>query len=247
MKYLKELGVMAAAATEAGQELLSQNVEVIEHKSKNDLLTKNDIETENRIIAKIRSEFPDINIVSEENNPNAKLEGLTVVIDPIDGTCNYAAGLDLYGVQMALFDGDTCVAALMYFPASGDMYTAIKGEGAFKNGQRIRVNRSIAPESGILLISDYYSNIEIPMDAQFNLVKSLQDKFLKTRHFGAACVDFAMMANSNAQMYITYYHKIWDIAPGLLIATEAGCSYSMVDGSDFEYGKPGLIVCAYPQ
>lgn len=245
MKYLKELGAMAAAATEAGQELLCQSVQVIEHKSKNDLLTKNDIDTENRIIASIKSKFPNINIVSEENNPNARLEGLTVVIDPIDGTCNYAAGIELYGVQMALFDEGECVAAVIYFPATGDMYTAIKGQGAYKNGQRIMVNKNIAPKDGILIISDYYDNISIPMDEQFKLVKSLQSKFLKTRHFGAACVDFAMLVNSCAQMYITYYHKIWDIAPGLLIATEAGCTYGMVDNSDFEYGKPGLVVCAF--
>ncbi len=247
MNNLKILGIMASVAHEAGQELLCQTVRVVEHKTRNDLLTQNDLDTENLIIRRLRELCPDVNIISEEYNPDAELEGTTIVIDPIDGTCNYAAGIDLYGVQMALFEGETCVASVMYFPTSGDMYTAQKGQGAYKNGQRIMVNRDIAPKDGILIISDYYDNIDIPMDDQFKVVKSLQGKFLKTRHFGAACVDFAMMANSNAQMYITYYHKIWDIAPGLLIATEAGCSYSMVDGSPFEYGKPGLVVRSFPQ
>lgn len=244
MTYKEILMVMETVAREAGQGLLTQKAEVVGNKTKNDLLTQNDIDTEDRIISGIRSFFPEVNILSEENNPETDLEGLTVVIDPIDGTCNFAAGIDLYGVQMALFDEQDCVASLIYLPVSDEMYTAIKGEGAYKNGHRIFVSRDVPPEQGILIISDYYPDISVSMDAQFDLVKKLQGKFMKTRHFGAACVDFTMLVNSCAQTYITYYHKIWDIAPGLLIATEAGCVYGMVDGSEFEYGKPGLVVNA---
>lgn len=242
MNYCAMVDIMEQVARETGEALRSQSVRVMEHKSKNDLLTENDLWTEDRIIRQLRDRCPDINIISEENNPDSPLNGMTVVVDPIDGTCNYAAGIDLYGIQLALFDQQTCVGAIIYFPTSGDTYRAIKGEGAYKNGNRLQVNRDIPNSDGILLISDYYDNIHIPMDKQFDLVKSLQGKFLKTRHFGAACVDFVMLAESKAQMYITYYHKIWDIAPGLLIATEAGCEYSMVDGCRFEYGKPGLVV-----
>ncbi len=242
MNYVPMVDILEQIAVETGEALLSQSVKVMEHKSRNDLLTENDLWSENRIIGRLRQTWPNINIISEENNPDSPLEGMTVVVDPIDGTCNYAAGIDMYGIQMALFDQQTCVGAVIYFPANGDTYRAVKGGGAWKNGSRLLVNRDIPDSDGILLISDYYDNIHIPMDTQFDLVKSLQGKFLKTRHFGAACVDFVMLAESKAQAYITYYHKIWDIAPGLLIATEAGCRYSMVDGSSFEYGKPGLVV-----
>ena len=81
-----------------------------------------------------------------------------------------------------------------------------------------------------------------PFDKQFELVKHLQNHFLKTRHFGAACVDFSMLVKGHGLAYITYYHKIWDIAPGLLIATEAGCVVGALDRDTYEYGRPGLVV-----
>ena len=212
------------------------------HKTKNDLLTENDLATENYIISELKRYYPEVNIISEEYNPDNELEGVTVIIDPIDGTCNYAVGMDLFGIQLAVFEDGECQASLLYFPVSGDIFTAEKGKGAYLNGKPLRVDADASPKDGMLFISDYYDSIDIPMDKQFGLVKALQKYFLKTRHFGAACVDFSMIAKGHGVAYITYYHKIWDIAPGLLIATEAGCVYGSVDGGDYRYGAPGLVV-----
>ena len=226
---------------EAGARLLSQTVTVNSHKTKNDLLTENDLATENYIISELKKYYPDVNIISEEYNPDNELEGITVIIDPIDGTCNYAVGMDLFGIQLAVFDDGVCRASLLYFPVSGDIFTAEKGKGAYLNGKPLRIDTDASPKDGMLFISDYYDSIGIPMDKQFGLVKSLQKHFLKTRHFGAACVDFSMIAKGHGVAYITYYHKIWDIAPGLLIATEAGCVSGGLDG-EYRYGEPGLVV-----
>ena len=119
---------------------------------------------------------------------------------------------------------------------------AILGQGTFLDGKKIEVNKETPSGDGVLLISDYYSNVPVSMDVQFEHIKSLQKTFLKTRHLGAACVDFASIAKKEALAYICYYSHIWDIAPGLLVATEAGCVYSYVDGSDYVYGTPGLAL-----
>ncbi len=227
----------------AGDMLLSQTVTVASHKTRNDLLTENDLAIENFIIAELKKTHPDIHIVSEEYNPDNTLDsGVTVVIDPIDGTCNFAVGMDLFGIQLAVFDRGVSVGAILYFPVTGDVYLAEKGRGAFLNGKPLRVNEKAKPSDGMLFISDYYDSIDIPFDKQFALVKELQQHFLKTRHFGAACVDFSMLVKGHGLAYVTYYHKLWDIAPGLLIATEAGCVFGAVDRDTYEYGRPGLVV-----
>lgn len=227
---------------EAGRLLLTQTAIVNSHKTKNDLLTENDLLIENFIIARIREEYPDINVVSEEYNPDNLPEGETVVIDPIDGTCNFAVGLDLYGVQLAVMRGTDCLYSVLYFPESDMLFTAEKGKGAFLNGKRLKVSKDASCRDGMLLISDYYDNIDYDFDNQFELVKCLQKSFLKTRHFGAACVDFTFLAQGYALAYITYYHKIWDIAPGLLLAREAGCVFARLGGCEYSYNQTGLVV-----
>lgn len=240
---LDELMIRLTEVTvSAGKRLLEQTVKVNSHKTRNDLLTENDLATEDYIISELKASYPELNIISEEYNPENSLEGFSVVIDPIDGTCNFAVGMELFGIQLAVFDGKECCASIIYFPTSEDTYTAIKSQGAYLNGKPLRVNESALSSDGMLLISDYYDCIDIPMDAQFSLVKSLQRHFLKTRHFGAACVDFTTISRGHGLAYVTYYHKIWDIAPGLLIATEAGCVYGSVNGESYEYGQPGLVL-----
>lgn len=238
---------LSEVARQAGDLLLSQTVVVNHHKTANDLLTENDLQTEAFIISQMQKTHPELNIVSEEYHPDNDPGGITLVIDPIDGTCNYAAGMDLFGIQFAVFADRVCRGAVLYFPVSGDLLTAELGKGAFLNGQPVKANREAAASDGILLISDYYGNLPIPMDRQFRLVQALQPKFLKTRHLGAACVDFLTLARGQALAYITYYHKIWDIAPGLLAATEAGCVYGSLLEENYTYGNPGLVVANNPQ
>ena len=98
ISYLKSLIV------EAGELLLSQTVSVSKHKTANDLLTENDLLIERFLIDGVKGKFPSVNIVSEETAADNALQGVSVVIDPIDGTCNYAVGTDRFGVQAAVFD-----------------------------------------------------------------------------------------------------------------------------------------------
>ncbi len=238
-EIIKELKRVLEAA---GAFLLQQTVEVSSHKTANDLLTENDLQTEKFLIEEIKKILPDVNIVSEETCANTQLQGLSVVIDPIDGTCNYAVGSNRFGLQIAVFEGKKCVASFLHFPVQKETIYAVAGQGAYIGDRKLTVDPAVAPSDGMLLISDYYSNISISMDTQFEVVKRLQKNFLKTRHLGAACIDFASLVKKEAVAYICYYSYIWDIAPGLLIAREAGAVYSFIDGGAYQYGQPGLVV-----
>ena len=227
---------------EAGKYLLKQNVMIDCHKNKNDLLTQNDIDTETFLVKEITRFDPRANIISEENYANNSLDGCCYVIDPIDGTCNYAAGLPLFGIQVAYFEYGEEQFSILHYPKSGDTLLAIKNRGSFWNGKLTFTQVGTSPSDGILLISDYYDNVKVPLDKQFKLVKALQPHFLKTRHFGAACIDFSFLTKGIAAAYICYYSKIWDIAPGLLAALESGCVCSSIDGSPYQFGNSGLVV-----
>ena len=140
---------------EAGERLLRQTAVVSAHKTKNDLLTENDLAIERFLMGELAARFPKVNLISEETAANGRLQGVSVVIDPIDGTCNYAVGSPLFGIQLAVFDGEECVASVLYFPVQKQLLFAQKGEGAYWNGERLRVNPNVDSGDGVLLISDY--------------------------------------------------------------------------------------------
>lgn len=233
--------LLADTIVMVGKKLLKETVEIDSYKNANDLLTKNDLAAERFIIDKIKDSFPNINIISEETFPNSLLEGICVVIDPLDGTCNFSVGNGLFGVQVALFENGVCEFSAIYIPQSDKLFLAYHKKGAYLNGKRIYV-KDLTARGGILLISDYYDNVEISMDKQFQLVKNNQNKFLKTRHFGAACIDFTNLAEGKAAAYICYYSKLWDIAPGLLLVQEAGLVCGMLDGGEYSRDRVGLVV-----
>lgn len=241
IEYLKTLVV------DAGELLLSQTVSVAKHKTANDLLTENDLRVERFLIDGVRRQFPRVNIVSEETAADGCLQGVSVVIDPIDGTCNYAVGTDRFGVQMAVFDGEKCAAGLLYFPVQKQLIVAEDGKGAYLNGRRLTVDKDGESGDSVLLISDYYSGQDVSIEKQFALVQALQPVFLKTRHLGAACVDFASLSLRQAAAYICHYYHIWDIAPGLLIAKECGCVCAHLSGKEYRYGEPALVVANNPK
>ena len=235
---LKELEIIIK---KIGEEIKSSKPHILKNKSIHDWQTYNDILIENSLIKSIQNAYKNVNIISEENYSENKLINDTFVIDPIDGTCNFADNIDIFGIQIAYFHNKTCIASFIYLPHKNEMYFAYKNKGCFLNGKQIFIDKTRKTNEGFLIISDYYDNIEIPMQKQFELVYNLQKHFLKTRHFGAACYDFSLLVKNSATAYVTYYHKIWDIAPGLLLVEEAGGIYENIKEDGFDYSNKGII------
>lgn len=231
-----------AIVKKAGSFLLSESVEIEKHKNANDLLTKNDVETESYILELIKRKYPDVNIISEELNADSSLKGITVVIDPIDGTCNYAAGLDFFGIQVAIFSGNEVVASVIYLPRKKEMFSAFKDEGCYLNNKLIKIDANKSASDSVLILSDFYKDQVVNFNKQYDLVKELHDSFLKTRLFGAACIDFTYLVKNNASTYICNYSNIWDIAPGLFLVKEAGGVYASLVNDEYKFTEPALVV-----
>jgi myo-inositol-1(or 4)-monophosphatase len=242
MNYLKITKQMEKIFKKAYKLYMQKSPVVLEHKSKNDLLTQADLNMDTYISKHLKQLYPEFNLLTEELSQNTKLDEYTFVVDPIDGTCNFVNNLKLSGVQGALFYKNKCVLSVIYLPYAKETYYAITNKGAYLNNKKIMIDKTLAHSSGILQLSDFYSNVKILMQKQFQLVELLQNKFLKTRLFGAACIDFTNLAANKAQAYICYYNHIWDIAPGLLLVKEAGGVCQTLENTEYAYKHDNIII-----
>ena len=145
MNYLE---VAEKAAREAGIVLLENlgKVKEIEFKAKNSLVTEVDKLSEEIIISNIKSSFPEHGIFAEESGRDSIESENVWLIDPIDGTTNYAHAYPFFSISIALEVKGKVLVGLVYDPVKDEMFTAEKGKGAFLNGERIAVSKSDAIE-----------------------------------------------------------------------------------------------------
>lgn len=225
------------------KDIFFQKHQTLHHKSPNDLLSQADLELNEYFVSAIKKEYPSAKIIAEESNNDVLTDELTFVIDPLDGTCNYSMGIPLCGMQIAVLKNKEPILSFIYLPNNDELYMAKKGEGAYLNNQKIVVNKDIKHNDGMLILSDFYEDEEdIELDNQYKLLEDLRLDFLKTRLFGASCVDFSYLVSSKAQAYICYYRHIWDIAPGLLLAKEAGLLVTRLNKKDYQLNDESLVI-----
>lgn len=188
----------------------------VSFKNGKDLLTAVDLSVEKILIKKLNKFMPNVDIISEEYNFNKSKTKEYFAIDPIDGTINFASGLELFGIQVAYINDFEEKVAVLYFPKLGKLFTAIKGQGSFYNGKKISVG-SMGIKEGIVAIDFAKANPN-----NYDIVKNISKHVMRVREFGAACYGFSMMASGNVNAYIIFQNTPWDIDPGYLLCKEAG-------------------------
>lgn len=178
-----------------------------------DLVTDIDREVENFLIDKLTNKYPEFDIVSEEFNPEKNLSSNCFVIDPIDGTINFASGLPLWGMQIAAIkDGET-VASVIYLPRMNELYSA-DCDGAFLNGERLEIAPNNFSQKQIYSITGN----------TFPLVLQ-KGKNINSRHFrclNSGSMTFAWVAAGRLNGYCLCDDKKWDYLPGMYLVKMAG-------------------------
>lgn len=205
-----------------------------------DVVTNLDREIEEYTVSRIKAEFKDDNILGEEFGGTTN--GRAWIIDPIDGTCNFACDSPIYGFQMAFaVDGDARMS-IIYLPAFDDLYYAVKGEGAFLNGKKYTISENNTEiEHALINTGDTPKKTPEWYDAQTDAVLKLNRRALRVRCFGSACQEFAYLSRNNIQAYLLYCQNAWDILPGMLLAKEAGAYFVNGSGSDYAFGDVPMI------
>lgn len=204
--------------SEAGK-LTLQSFETFSKGGENDLVTNLDLEIEKFLINEIKKEYPEFDIVSEEFNTNNEVTKNCFIIDPIDGTINFANKLPLWGIQIACVkDGET-IASVINFPRINELYYADE-TGAYLNDKKLSVNE--VPLKNTLYSIDGNNNLPC--------MQRMRKYSSNRRNFGAVCVSMAFVASGRIHGAVFRSDKPWDYEPGLFISKMAGASIKSIDG-----------------
>ena len=209
------------------------NISSVEKKSNNiDLLTSADIESERLIISKINEQYPNHSIISEETKSNLKDSEFTWIIDPLDGTTNFAHNLPIFAVSIALKKADKIIMGVVYNPAADKCFYAELNQGAYLNDELIQPS-SADKLSDCLLATGFPYLHDEKYDLSFQIFKDFYDKTRGLRRLGAAALDLCFVAMGRFDGFYEYNLNSWDICAGALIASEAGCKVSDWNGEEF--------------
>ena len=223
-------------------ELMMRSDFAIERKgSVENIVTSSDLAVQDFLCRELAAVLPGCGFICEEEGVNDPDKEYVWGIDPIDGTANYARGIDACAISVGLKHGDVIILAVIYSPAREEMYWAEKGKGAYCNGQPIHTSSRNFNESILCTaMSTYrkeYADVcsEIIMDA-FHQCNDV-------RRFGAASIELCFLASGLCELYFEMRLQPWDYAAGMLILTEAGGTISSLDGGPLRFDGPDLV-CA---
>ena len=186
-----------------------------------DIVTVADAEAEQAVISGIRALYPSHAILSEESGAADSGSPFRWVIDPLDGTTNFSSGLPLFSVSIALeYEGET-VVGVVYAPYLGELFTAVKGGGAWLNGERIHCSGNTRLERAVVSTGFPVDKNVNPDNNVDNLARVLPH-VRGMRRLGSAAIDISYVAAGFLDAYWEMNLHRWDVAAALLIADEAG-------------------------
>lgn len=243
---------VAVAAAQAGGEVIMKA-----HKARrpgtptasttkgyNDYVTDVDRQAEDRIISIIHEVFPEHDIQAEET-PQAEFRSdYRWIIDPLDGTTNFIAGFPFWCVSVAARERGEIVAGAVWDPLRGELYSAERGAGAFRNDERLRVTGREQLD-GAFLATGFPFRSKDRIDLYLSLFRQLFLHARAIRRAGSAALDLANVAAGVFDGFFEFKLSSWDVAAGALLIEEAGGRVSDFDGRS-AYWERGNVVAGTP-
>ena len=230
--FNQSLQIAKSAALLAGDFLLKaqgSDLKILLNQDR-DLKLQLDIDTE-KIIKDYISSHSNYSILGEETGLSDKLGEFFWVIDPLDGTSNYFRGLPACCVSIALLNKDEAFIGVIYDFNEGDLYYSLKGEGAFKNGEKITVSEISSKEKASLTTGIPFSK-DIEMTQEY--IEFLRP-WKKVRMFGSAALSCAYVASGKCDFYHEKGVYLWDFAAGISLVQEAGGNVQSKEIDDNRY------------
>lgn len=213
----------------------------VRYKGAIDLVTEMDVAAEQLILGAIRERYPDHAILAEESGASeaSHSSGYKWVVDPLDGTTNYAHGLPIYCVSIGVELDGKPILGVIYAPSLDEMYCAERGGGATRNGQPIHVSTTDDLEKSLLVtgfpptVRSHGTNVEH--------FASFVTQARAVRRLGSAAIDMAWTACGRFDGFWEPRLSPWDMCAGCVIVEEAGGRVTRYDGSEFSiYGREVL-------
>lgn len=217
----------------------------IEHKGLHDLVSYVDRESEQQLVRGLQQLLPEAGFITEEGTVAQEKKSLVWIIDPLDGTTNFTHGLPFFAISIALLSGNDLVLGLVLESNREECFTAVRGGGAFLNGQPIHVSGIQSLNESLLATGfPYYAFEKMPqyLEVLGYFMKHSQGM----RRIGSAALDLAYVACGRFEGYFEYNLNSYDVAAGALLVQEAGGTVSdFQGGNNFVFGRE--ILAANPK
>lgn len=230
----KELSFANRAAKAAGNILTQMfgQIDYIKKKGEIDLVTSADLKAEESILKMIHSEFPRDNILSEESGKHREVSDRTWIVDPLDGTTNFAHGFPFFAVSIALEISGEVVLGVVYNPYMSEHFEGIKHMGAFLNKKPIHVSKTLTLKESLLATGFPYDIHENP-DRIMKHFRKMVARAQGLRRPGSAALDLCYVAAGKVDGFWEQGLKPWDTAAGMLMVQEAGGKLSDFAGETY--------------
>ncbi len=205
---------------------------ITEKEGKQNLVTECDTKAEEMILSFLKAKYPAHEFLAEESGGEYHSDNILWVIDPLDGTVNFARGIPNFCVSIAACKNGKPILGVIFQPMTNELFIAEKGKGAFLNDKPLFVSKVKSLDHSLIATGFPYNIDQNPMNCM-QILSSFLKKGCPIRRIGSAAMDLAYLA---AGRFDTYYEtgiKPWDVSAGILIVEEAGGSVSRWDGSPY--------------
>lgn len=242
MEHINKLLLVAEETALIGGEILRAGFgtlfDISTKEGKNNLVTEFDVKAEKAIMENIFKHFPEHEILAEESGlKSMPKSSYRWIIDPLDGTVNFAHNIPIFSVSIACEKDGEILCGAIYHPLLNEMFTAGKDCGAYLNGKLLKVSDNADLDLAVLVTGFPYNVDENP----YNCLGTFTDmvkKGIPVRRLGSAALDLVYVAAGRFDGFWEANLKPWDVAAGAIILTEAGGKLSGYDGKEYSiYGE----------
>lgn len=242
--FTQQLALAEAAARRAGEIILAFQGNIsISEKANNNLVTEADLAAQEAIIELIRKHYPGHSILAEELDLQASSSATDLwIIDPLDGTNNFAHNIPHFSVSIAYARSGRVMAGVVFDPVRDEIFCAEEGKGAFLNGVPIRVSEAKTLQEAVVVTGFYYDRGAIMRKTLASIEKLFKANIHGIRRFGSAALDLCWVACGRFDAYFEYQLSPWDFAAGMLIIEQAGGRCSDQAGRPLDLNSQGLAV-----
>ena len=253
-KHIEDLALAAGKMIIEADDSSLRGVKITRKSGRRDLVTSVDLNIQKFLMEELQRLVPSCRFLCEENipsmedavitDPSLVDEGICFIIDPIDGTANFVHGNQHSCTSIAMTrDGETQIGVI-YDPYRDELFSAAKGKGSFLNGEKLPVyDSSMSDSISVFGTAPYDDSTNEPT---FKLAHFLYEMSADVRRTGSAALDCCWTACGRFGLYAELSLSSWDFAAGKLIAEEAGCLVSDIEGKPLSFiGKPSIL-CGRP-
>lgn len=245
LSHLTLIGIEAALmAGEILQQGFGSQFNISSKKGKHNLVTEFDHKSEKAIIEFINENVKNSHFLSEESGESGLNSGNTFwIIDPLDGTVNFAHEIPIFSVSIAAIQKGKTIAGIVYQPITDELFVAEKGKGSFLNGKKLKVSNVFSLQESILATGFPYDLDKNPFQCIDHLADILK-LGIPIRRMGSAAIDLAYTAAGRFEGYFEVELGPWDVAAGKLLVEEAGGKVTQWNGKPFDIQSRKTILAS---